>query len=155
MNHLQRVTQSLHKLSQKELIQVKAQVLGLLSEQSFKDDDWLIQGYRFICKRAGVKASFSLQHESYFIYKNTSEEIKAVFLECLSSEGIVSQSHLLSLGRTLSKALAEFCLTEFNLPPSMNILLSKTPLIIQAFEKSFPGYLESKLLLRWVCINSQ
>ncbi len=151
VNYLERVTQNLSKLSQKELIQVKAHVHLLLEEHSFKSDDWLLQGYRFVCKRSGVKTSYSTKDESYHIYKNTSESVKQVFLNAIADEGFINEIQLLALGRTLSKALSEFCSSEFNLPLSMNVLLSRTPLLIQAFERSFPGYLESKILLKWVC----
>jgi len=145
---IQDIIWAIPSLNRKELETVKKTVQYHLgkkaSSNSIEEEDWLLAGLLAELRRRGIANKgdgFRIKKLSSFAsFQTKSIEIRSLLEESAPSLNIIERKYL---GEIAAYELANY-ITWYDI--SLNVLLENINLIPLAIEKSFPGYMSSKML---------
>lgn len=152
--NFQSITSALPNLTKKELEDIRRRCVILLqskqsTRQNIEEDDWLLYGVGQELKYRGLEdgerfAAFRIKNaSSYSGYLEKARAVRTLLEECAPNITTVERRYL---GEIAAKELARYIDTWKNTDVSRDSLLHHIDKIPVALQRSFPNYLESKLL---------
>lgn len=143
------ITETLPRLSKKQLEQIKGRINLLLAHQPktvvpLEEEDWILRGIlialkdRGLCDEAFVR-NFRLKPASFPRYHKHVDEVKRLLEQCAPGISLVERR---ALGEVAGRELAKYIWQDV----SLTNLLNNVEYIPHAIDKSFPGYMASKML---------